>query len=180
MLILLAVVVGNARDTSRMPDLQQVMLGYEFEPVKVEIKPNSWLVPTKREAIGLGILLAASYIDGAVEGYGFDSRMAFVNNGANPYGFWGNESWRKIYVNGNPEEGVKSKFYQWFGAIDYYHLSDDLRKHGYMFGGYLVFDEIFKRQYKRKWHKWGRFIGTMALTSFVKSRGMHDIRNYAK
>ena len=118
------------------------------------------------------IAILAGLIDGILEGYGFDGRKSFERKlKVNPKSYFGSESWRMIYVNGNPDEGVKSKFHYWLGASDFYHHADDARKALYLLTGILaattnlMLDNI-----------WLNFLIIYVLSGFAKSLGMKWIR----
>ncbi len=82
--------------------------------------------------IGILAVTIAAFIDGALEGWGFDGRIYFEKRfGANPSGFWGSKSWERKYTNPN-------FWNKHFGVFDFYHVADDLRKYGYITGAFLI------------------------------------------
>lgn len=124
---------------------------------------------------GLAIISSASFVDGVLEGYQFDGRRSFERKfGADPEGFWGSQSWRKVYVDGNPEKGFRSKFHKNAGALDFYHVADDFRKWGYLSGG-AVFVLGAKGQ---DWKKCLLDFGIVFVSSSLSKRaGMQWVRN---
>ena len=81
---------------------------------------------------GIIIIVLASFIDGAVEGFEFDGRSFFEKHfGSDPFGFWGSMSWKRAETNPN-------LYNKLFGVFDFYHVCDDLRKYGYIAGAFIV------------------------------------------
>lgn len=94
---------------------------------------------SKRLIVGFLLMTLGGFFDGAVEGFDFDGRVFFEKHfDAYKYGFFGSQSWRMVYVDGNPELGFKSALHKWAGALDFYHVADDLRKSLYIIGGVLA------------------------------------------
>lgn len=94
---------------------------------------------SKGKIISLSVIGLSSVIDGAVERFDHGNRKYFQDRyNVDPYGFWGQESWRKLYINNDPKFGVKSKFYKTIGVYDFYHVSDKIRKTGYITGGIII------------------------------------------
>ncbi len=122
-------------------------------------------------------LSAVSFIDGVAEGYTFDGRKSFERKySVDPYGFWGSESWRRVYVDGDPANGHKSWLHKNLGAWDFYHAADDLRKYGYI-GSASLLGISFYRFDKSIWH-WLLDAGiSIGLSIFWKRTGMQWIRN---
>lgn len=132
---------------------------------------------TAPKVIGWGITSLGGFVDGVLEGYQFDGRKSFERKwGADPYGFWGSQSWRMIYRDGDPANGPKSKMGEWLGAKDFYHVADDTRKLSYLGGSVLV--GIGGANVNAKW--WHYFIDfgvSFAASAFAKSQGMEWVRH---
>lgn len=131
---------------------------------------------TAGKAVGYGLLIVAGFADGAVEGYEFDGRKSFERKwGKDPHGFWGSQSWRMIYNDGDPNQGKKSAFSYWLGARDFYHTADDLRKYGYISGGLCI--GIGGAKQNRKWWHYALDAGIgFGLSAAAKSGGMKWVR----
>lgn len=128
----------------------------------------------KTQAIGFTLVGLGGFIDGLVEGYEFDGRTSFERKfGADPNGFWGSESWRNVYKDGNPDNGYKSWMHAQIGAFDFYHVGDKLRKGLYISGGIVI--SIGEKR-KFKYYLYDFLIAT-ATSSFTKRMGMMWIRN---
>lgn len=85
------------------------------------------------------ISVLAGLIDGVLEGYSFDGRKSFERKyGVSEDSFFGSKSWKSIYIDGDPQKGYKSGLLAWFGAFDFYHVADDLRKFTYLLAGITV------------------------------------------
>jgi ABC-type maltose transport system permease subunit len=130
----------------------------------------------KQKVIGLSVMSLGAAFDGAVEGYEFDGRTSFERKfGASKEGFWGSQSWRRAYTDGDPEKGFKSGFDKWSGAFDFYHTADDVRKIGYICGG--VTFGIGAAKSNRKFRHW--LLDTIIIsttTSVFKSASMRWVR----
>lgn len=130
--------------------------------------------PTK--LIGWGVVGIAGFADGAVEGYEFDGRTAFEKGwGKSPTSFWGSESWRMIYNDGDPAKGEKSAFAAWLGAKDFYHTADDVRKYGYMTGS-IVIGIGGKKMNAKWWHYAVDAAIGFGVSAMGKNMGMNWIR----
>ena len=139
-----------------------------------EISSQEDKLITGNDWVGFGILAFASFTDGVVEGYEFDSRRSFERKwDVDPEGFFGSQSWRRAYKNGNPEDGYKSFYTKHFGAWDFYHVGDDLRKIGYITGSGFTFSTAIKR---KKGYIW-RILAVAGITSAFKAAGMAWVRN---
>jgi len=98
-----------------------------------QYKWNGW------KYVGLSLVASASFVDGVRTGWIHDNRKSFERKwGADPNGFWGSESWRQIYVDGDPANGLKSYWHRQVGAIDFEHFSDRYYKSAYICGGTLI------------------------------------------
>lgn len=115
--------------------------------------------------------------DGLVEGYEFDNRKSWERKrGVSPYSQRGSESWRSVYINGDPNLGYKSKFHKWMGAWDWYHRNDDYRKIGYYSGGITL--GIGGAYVNKKWWHYAIDFGLgFTLSATAKNIGMQFIRN---
>jgi hypothetical protein len=73
---------------------------------------------TRTKIVGWSLIAVGSAFDGLLEGYLHDGRTSFERKwNVSKTGFWGSESWRFVYVGGNPEKGFKSDFIRWTGAF---------------------------------------------------------------
>jgi len=114
--------------------------------------------------------------DGLCEGYEFDGRKSFERKyNAKKTGYFGSESWKSVYRNGDPEQGFKSSLHRNIGAFDFYHNTDDLRKIGYISGGVVIGLNTHKNT--NKWHTVADFAIGFAVSSLTKSAAMWWIRN---
>lgn len=131
--------------------------------------------PTK--LAGWGMSAVAGFIDGTVEGYEFDGRHSFERKwGKSKSGFWGSESWRLAYKDGNPESGFKNNYTRYMGAMDFYHIGDDLRKYGYIGGGVCI--GIGGHKVNSKWWHYALdYAIGFAISGIAKSEGMKWVRN---
>jgi len=82
--------------------------------------------------IGFVVLLLASFTDGALEGYLFESRKSFERKyNVSKKGFFGSLSYERLYTHPN-------LWNKHLGVFDFYHMADDVRKYFYIIGGMLV------------------------------------------
>ena len=132
---------------------------------------------TKAKIVGIGIASVGGLADGMVEGYEFDGRTSFERKwGKSARGYWGSESWRVVYKGGEPANGFKSPAHNAFGAWDFYHNADDLRKLGYISGGIVI--GIGGNKVNTEWWHYAIDFGlTFAVSSVTKKAGMYYIRN---
>lgn len=132
---------------------------------------------TSTKIWGYGLTAFGGAMDGLYNGFEFDNRKSFERKiNADPNGPLGSESWRMIYNGGNPDNGVKSKFYEWVGALDFIHATDDFRKVGYVSGGVLIGLGGHKAN-KKKWHYFADYAIGWVISSTTKSLAMRWIRN---
>jgi hypothetical protein len=116
---------------------------------------------------GFGLLAVSSLSDGMLEGYTFDNRKSFERKyGADPYGFWGSQSWR-----------AKHTWYaKQFGVPDFYHMADDIRTYGRVASGACI--GIGGIKSGNTWKQWALDIGIgLVVSSGFKRLGMEWIRN---
>ncbi len=131
---------------------------------------------TRAKVTGWGVLAFAGAVDGIVEGYEFDGRRSFERKyGVAPGSYFGSESWRRVYVGGNPDNGFKSGIHKRMGAADFYHHADDLRKIGYITGGVTIGIGGAKMNTKI-WHYGVDFLAGFAVSAVTKSIGMQWVR----
>jgi hypothetical protein len=124
--------------------------------------------------VGLFLLALGSAFDGTVEGYGFDGRLSFERKyGVDPYGFFGSQSWRMVYVDNEPGQGFKSPFWKWLGAFDFYHMADDGRKYGYIIGGVLTGFCLLRL--KRGWRV-ALLLSVWLFCALIKAGSMNLVR----
>ena len=122
-------------------------------------------------------LAFAGAVDGIVEGYEFDGRQSFERKyNAAKSGYFGSESWRLAYKNGDVDQGQKNGITKVLGAQDFYHHADDLRKLGYVTGGITLGISGTQTNIK-KWHYMADFIIGFAISGATKAAGMYWIRN---
>jgi len=130
---------------------------------------------TNSKLLGFAVLGISGGIDGVLCGYEFDARTAFEDKfNAKKSGYWGSESWRRAYKNGDPEQGYKNLYTRTFGANDFYHHADDARKIGYISGGVIV----GLSGANQKWWHYAVDLGlSFAISGTCKAAGMYWIRN---
>jgi len=116
-------------------------------------------------------------IDGVLEGNRFDDNRNFERKfNASKTGYFGSESWRRAYRNGDPEQGYKNLYAQTFGANDFYHHADDLRKIGYIGSGVII--GISGAKSNSKWWHYAVDFGVgLAVSGATKAAGMYWVRN---
>lgn len=131
---------------------------------------------TRAKLAGWGMVAVAGASDGMVEGFEFDRRLSFERKyGVGKTGYFGSQSWKRAYKDGNPDNGFKSDFVRVMGAQDFYHHADDLRKIGYLSGGVVIGSQ--HRKNTKKWHTVADFAIGFAVSSLTKSAAMWWIRN---
>jgi hypothetical protein len=132
---------------------------------------------TRTKMFAWSLIAVGSAFDGLLEGYLHDGRTSFERKwNASKTGFWGSESWRSVYVGGNPENGFKSDFIRWTGANDFYHFADDTRKIGYITGGVTL--GIGGTKANTKWWHYAVDFGiSFAASAISKSAAYYYIRN---
>lgn len=141
-----------------LPPKQKYKLGWQ--------KPSGWVL--------LGVV---SFINGAGQAYTWGDRKVFEKKwNKDPYGFWGSQSWRMVYVNGDPAQGYKHWIYKHTGAPDFYHVADDISKYGYMTAGTVIGINFYNSEMVL-WH-WLLDLGiSLTVAAFGKRAGMNWIRN---
>jgi len=131
---------------------------------------------TRTKVAGWALCAVGGISDGMIEGYGFDGRKSFERKyNAKKTGYFGSESWRSVYKNGDPEQGFKSSLHRNMGVFDFYHHADDLRKIGYLSGGVII--GLNAHRNTNKWHTVADFAIGFAVSSLTKSAAMWWIRN---
>ena len=131
---------------------------------------------TRTKITGWALCAVGGIADGLCEGYEFDQRRSFERKyNAKKIGYFGSESWKSVYKNGDPDQGFKSGFHRNMGAFDFYHHADDLRKIGYLSGGVVIGTQ--HRKNTKKWHTVADFAIGFAVSSLTKSAAMWWIRN---
>lgn len=131
---------------------------------------------TRAKIAGWGMVAVAGAADGMVEGYEFDHRKSFERKyNVSKTGYFGSQSWKRAYKDGNVDNGYKSDFVRIMGAQDFYHHADDLRKIGYLSGGVVIGTQ--HRKNTKKWHTVADFAIGFAVSSITKSAAMWWIRN---
>lgn len=132
---------------------------------------------TRAKLAGWGVLAVAGVADGMVEGYEFDQRKSFERKyNVSKTGYFGSQSWKRAYKGNNLDNGFKSGFVKTFGAQDFYHHSDDLRKLGYISGGVVIGINGTKTNSK-KWYYIIDFAAGFAISAATKSASMRWIRS---
>jgi hypothetical protein len=178
-LVLLTIeIFGQTSSTKSLPDVRLSLL----QKQRLDAKGRDplrlgWYRISTAKLIGFGVVTLGGFVDGTVEGYEFDGRTSFERKwGSDPAGFWGSESWRSIYNDGDPSLGPKSGFAKWRGARDFYHTADDLRKLSYLSGSISIGIGGAKVN-TRWWHYLVDFGISYAISGFAKSRGMNWVRH---
>lgn len=130
-----------------------------------------------RKPVGWIMLGSVAFINGAGQAYSWGDRKDFEKKwNKDPYGFWGSQSWRMVYVNGDPAQGYKHWIYKHTGAIDFYHVADDISKYGYMTAGTIIGIDFYSEE-KVLWH-WLLDLGiSLTVAAFGKRAGMNWIHN---
>lgn len=132
---------------------------------------------TRTKVAGWALCAVGGIADGLCEGYEFDGRKSFERKyNAKKTGYFGSESWRNVYKNGDPEQGFKSGIHRNMGAFDFYHHADDLRKIGYISGGVIIGINGHKTNTK-KWYYIIDFAAAFAISATTKSLSMRWIRS---
>lgn len=132
---------------------------------------------TSAKLAGWSVNVIGGAADGIFQGYGFENRTSFERKyGVDPYGFWGSQSWRNVYKGGEPANGFKSPIHRWMGAVDAYHMFDDMHKWCYMSGS-VVLGIGGAKSNTKWWHYAADFTISFALSAVAKSAGMAYIRN---
>lgn len=132
---------------------------------------------TRAKIVGWSVCAVAGAADGAVEGFEFDGRKSFERKyGVDKFGYFGSQSWRRVYVVGEPRNGFKSRFADQIGAFDFYHHADDVRKFGYITGGVVVGIGGAKKNTKW-WHYAIDFGVSFGISAATKSAAMYWIRH---
>jgi hypothetical protein len=116
---------------------------------------------------GFALLAAASFTDGTLEGYTFDNRRSFERKyGADPYGFWGSQSWQADHT----------WWAKQFGVPDFYHLADDFRTYGRLSSGVCI--GIGGLKSGNTWKRWAIDLGaSLIISSGFKRAGMMWVRS---
>ena len=131
---------------------------------------------TRAKIAGWGMVAVAGAADGLAEGYEFDRRLSFERKyRVSKTGYFGSQSWKRAYKDGNPDNGFKSDFVRIMGANDFHHHADDLRKIGHLSGGVVIGTQ--HRKNTKKWHTVADFAIGFAVSSITKSAAMWWIRN---
>jgi hypothetical protein len=139
------------------------------EPVTVDLNlpkvdnryMNAW------KWVGYSLLAVSSFADGTLEGYTFDNRKSFERKyGADPYGFWGSQSWQAKHT----------WWAQQFGVPDFYHFADDLRSYGRVTSGACIATGGIKA--RNTWKMWALDVGIgLVVSSGFKRAGLYWVRN---
>jgi hypothetical protein len=151
--LMILVGIGNAL-------FSQINLG-SIRGTEYQINKEKWW--------GFGLVVAAGFVDGMVEGYEFDGRTSFERKwGVSPDNpFWGSNSW---------DTGKNTGWERQFGVVDFYHVADDLRKVGYISGGVTIGIGAAKRKQKLRHYLYD--IGlSFVIGGISKWAGMYYIRH---
>jgi len=131
---------------------------------------------TRKKVVGWSLVAVGGAADGLLEGYLHDGRTSFERKwNASKTGFWGSESWRSIYKDGEPSNGFKTPIHGWLGAKDFYHITDDTRKIGYITGGVMI--GVGTKVNTKWWHYLADFGISFAASAISKSAAYYYIRN---
>lgn len=102
----------------------------------------------RKKLVGFVSLFGAGFVDGALERWEFGGRRGFENAyGVDEFGFWGSRSYERRFT--DPDLWNKT-----FGVFDFYHVADDLRKGGYVFGGVMIVIGGKKDKSERGWRRY--------------------------
>ena len=131
---------------------------------------------TNTKIAGWGTLFVAGVAGGMEAGFQFDHRKSFERKyNVDPNGFWGSQSWRRVYVNGDPNQGFKSGLHRRVGSLDFYHISNKTMRFGYI-GGSLTIGINARKNNNWKHTALDIIIGVAAST-IGQNLGMYYIRN---
>lgn len=132
---------------------------------------------TRTKIAAWSLCAVGGIADGLLEGYLHDGRTSFERKwDADKTGFFGSESWRMVYKLGDPEKGFKTPLHGWAGAVDFYHITDDSRKVGYITGGIML--GIGGAKVNQKWWHYAVDFGvSFAASAISKSAAYYYIRN---
>ncbi len=85
----------------------------------------------KNQLIGWSVLGFTGIIDGSHTAYTYNNRLFEQKFGSDPTGFFGSQSWRRLYDRPN--------FYnENFGVFNFDHIATDLKILGYISGGIII------------------------------------------
>lgn len=127
---------------------------------------------TEQKMAGLYVLVFSAFVDGVLEGYGFDQRKSFEReHGVAPFSFFGSLS----HLN-------KDNWYaKNFGVFDFYHVADDIRTWGGRIGGAVYGAGVVIPMFQKGGINWRHvlidFLISAIATSGAKRVGMIWIRN---
>ena len=125
---------------------------------------------TRGKIAGWSALAVAGFADGAVEGFEFDGRRSFERKyNVSETGYFGTRSWERAYQ-------TRNLYTRYFGAWDFYHHADDVRKVGYISGGITIGISGAKNNSKW-WHYAVDFGASLAISGMSKAAGMYWIRH---
>ena len=98
--------------------------------LNLQQETNQYRITGKKVA-GWSMILVSGFLDGSRDAYSINRKVFEQKWSADPYGFWGSESWRKLYT--NPNLWNKN-----MGVFDFWHISHDISVGLKISGGVMI------------------------------------------
>ena len=156
--------------------LCQKALSFEL-PADPLFKVGSYPV-TKLKVAGLAIIAIGGAANGAAQGYYYDGGTSFERIwGASPNGFWGSQSWRKRYRNGEPALGLAHPAYSILPVFDFNHSAQFIANHATYTGGIVLGIGSMKSNGKW-WHYALDFGAATAANVLFRAAVLNAIRKF--
>lgn len=126
----------------------------------------------KQKTLGLSVMVFSAFVDGVLEGYGFDQRTSFERKfGVGQFSFFGSLS----HLNKN------NWYAKNFGVFDFYHVADDIRTWGGRIGGAVYGAGVVIPMFQAGGINWRHvlidFLISAITTSGAKRIGIFWVRN---
>jgi len=133
---------------------------------------------TKLKAAGLLGIAVGAIANGAAQGYYYDGGTSFERMfGANPAGFFGSQSWRKRYRDGDPAHGLAHPAYSILPVFDFNHTAQFIANHATYSGGIVL--GIGSMKYNRKWWHYALdFSAATATNVLFRAAALNAIRKF--